>query len=136
MRGSWHSPARPAYPSIDLVLSECARSVLEGECQNAEKLASGYVQSCLMPKRPIRPVTKLLFEAMTLDIWPNSSAAIVDFGLESQSHYEALHAPIRAGQITLEQLDAALGSGSKLTALVRSTPANTHKEIVFRCLED
>ena len=84
----------------------------------------------------VRPVTKLVFEAMLLDVWPDSSAAIVDFGLESQRHYEALHGPIRSGQITLEQLDAALGSGSKLTALARTSDANPHKDIAFHCLND
>jgi len=84
----------------------------------------------------IRPVTARLFEAMLLDIWPDSAAAIVDFGLDSQAHYEALHSAIRAGEISAVQLDAALGNGAKLTALVRSSPSNPHKDIEFHCAGD
>lgn len=80
----------------------------------------------------IRPLTHTLFEAIALDMWPDSPAAIADFGLETEAHYEALYHPIRAGEITLEALDAALGNGPKLTALVRSAPSNPHKSIVFR----
>ncbi len=90
----------------------------------------------MKPSRPIRPVTQVLFNAMVLDLWPDSSAAIVDFGLDSQAHYEALHGPIRAGEITVEQLDEALGNGPRLTSLVRESQANPHKTIVFRCAGD
>jgi hypothetical protein len=86
--------------------------------------------------RPVRPVTRTLFNAIVLDTWPDSSAAIVDFGLDSQRHYEALHGPIRAGEITIEQLDGALGSGPKLTELVRQARSNPHKWIVFQCAGD
>lgn len=41
--------------------------------------------------------------------------------VQAQRHYEALHGSKRAGEITIMQLDDALGSGSKLTALVRQT---------------
>ena len=84
----------------------------------------------------VRPVTQVLFDAMLFDIWPDSSAAIVDFGLDSQEHYEALHGPIRAGEVSIEQLDDALGSGPKLTSLVRASSSNPHRDIVFRCAAD
>ncbi len=82
--------------------------------------------------RPIRPVTKVLYHSLVSDVWPDGSDAIVDFGLESQEHYEALYYPVRAEEISLSQLDDALGNGPKLTALVRSAKSNPHKGIVFR----
>ena len=78
----------------------------------------------------VRPVTQNLVESIMLDMWPRA-AAICDFGLDSQEHYEALHGPIRAGEVTPEQLDEALGNGKKLTKLARSLPSNPHKDIVF-----
>jgi hypothetical protein len=86
----------------------------------------------MMTPRPLRPVTKIMYHAILSDVWPDGTAAIVDFGLESQEHYEALYYPLRAGEITLGDLDDALGSGPKLTALVRSAGSNPHKGIVFR----
>ena len=80
---------------------------------------------------PLRPVTKILYHAILSDVWPDGTAAIVDFGLESQEHYEALYYPVRAEEITLADLDAALGNGPKLTVLVRSAKSNPHKGIVF-----
>ncbi len=85
----------------------------------------------MMTPKAIRPLTKRLYEAILTDVWPDGPAVIVDFGLESQEHYEALYYPLRAGEITIEQLDEALGSGPKLTALVRSAKSNPHKGIVF-----
>jgi hypothetical protein len=80
--------------------------------------------------RAIRPTTQNLVEAIWLDVWPRN-AAIVDFGLKSQQHYEALYYAVREGEITPEQLDAALGKGEKLTALARSAPSNPHRSITF-----
>jgi hypothetical protein len=80
--------------------------------------------------RAIRPVTQRLVEAVLFDVWPNHTA-IVDFGLDSQAHYEALYYPLRNGDITKEQLDAAVGDGEKLTELARSAPSNPHRGIVF-----
>lgn len=79
----------------------------------------------------LRDTTRNLVEAVLFDMWPRS-AAIIDFGLNSQRHYEALHYAIREGEITPEQLDAALGNGSELTALVRSAPSNPHRDVTFR----
>jgi hypothetical protein len=78
----------------------------------------------------LRPVTRSLITAMLLDVQP-SPAAMVDFGIDSQRHYEALYYPLREGEITGEQLDAAYGDGQKLTALARDAPSNPHKDISF-----
>ena len=80
--------------------------------------------------RPVRDTTRNLVTAIMLDTWPRAGA-IVDFGLDSQEHYESLYYGVREGEITPEALDAALGSGEKLTALARSSPSNPHRDITF-----
>jgi hypothetical protein len=78
----------------------------------------------------VRPVTRRLIDAIMLDTWPNHTA-IVDFGIDSQQHYEALYYPIREGEILPQALDEALGHGEKLTVLTREAASNPHKEIAF-----
>lgn len=84
------------------------------------------------PSEPVvpRPLTKQLVEAIAFDVWPGNAAAM-DFGLNSQEHYEALYYPVRNGEITAEQLERALGSGPRLTELANAAPSNPHKGIVF-----
>jgi hypothetical protein len=65
-----------------------------------------------------------------MDAWPNH-AAVVDFGIDSQKHYEALYFPIREAEIMPKVLDAALGDGPKLTALARESASNPHKDVEF-----
>lgn len=95
----------------------------------------------------VRPVTQSLFGLIMLDLMPGSPAVMADFGLDgwgatedrklaAHRRYEALYYPIRAGEITVEQLDQALGNGPKLTLLVRHAPSNPHKEIVFKTAWD
>ena len=81
--------------------------------------------------RPLRGTTRNLVEAIWADEWPRNGA-IVDFGLKSQEHYEALYYGVRAGEIRPEALDAALGKGGELTALARSARSNPHRKIEFR----
>jgi hypothetical protein len=78
----------------------------------------------------VRPTTRSLVTSILLDAWPNHAAA-VDFGIDSQKHYEALYFPIREGEITPTALDAALGDGPKLTALMRDAASNPHKDVEF-----
>lgn len=78
----------------------------------------------------VRPTTRHLVTSILFDAWPNHAAA-VDFGIDSQKHYEALYFPIREGEITPTALDAALGDGQKLTALVREAASNPHKDVQF-----
>ena len=78
----------------------------------------------------VRPVTRRLIESMMLDMWPNHTA-IVDFGIDSQSHYEALYYPIREGTMMPLALDDALGNGEKLTRLTRDAASNPHRDIEF-----
>jgi hypothetical protein len=78
----------------------------------------------------VRQTTRNLIESVMMDVWPRN-AAIIDFGLDSQQHYEALYYPIREMEIMPKALDEALGHGEKLTALVRESEGNPHKDIEF-----
>src|SRR5262249_9189832 len=78
----------------------------------------------------VRPTTLGLVMSMLTDSWPGH-AAVVDFGIDSRKHYEALYFPIREAEIMPEALDAALGNGPKLTALVRDAASNPHKDVEF-----
>jgi hypothetical protein len=78
----------------------------------------------------VRPTTRDVVQSMLFDEWPRAGA-IVDFGLDSQQHYEALYYPVRNQEIKPAALDAALGYGEKLTELTRAAPSNPHKEVEF-----
>jgi hypothetical protein len=79
----------------------------------------------------IRPTAIRTWQALLMDMWPDSPAAIADFWLTDQKHYEALYYPIRAAEITMEDLDQVLGDPEAITKLVNSMPSNPHKGIVF-----
>jgi len=83
------------------------------------------------PLAMVRPVAKTTYTAIVLDMWPDSPAAIADFFLTDQRRYEALWYPIRAGEITVEQLDRVLGDAAAITKLVNASPSNPHKGVVF-----
>jgi hypothetical protein len=76
-----------------------------------------------------------LVTSILLDAWPNQRA-IVDFGIDSQEHYEALYYPVRQHEITPDTLDRALGQGKALTMLVREAPSNPHEDIEFQTCWD
>jgi hypothetical protein len=78
----------------------------------------------------VRQTTSDLIHSVMADAWPRPGA-IVDFGLNSQEHYEALYHPIRAHEIMPSQLDAALGNGEALTWLARTARSNPHKDVEF-----
>ena len=78
----------------------------------------------------VRPVTRGLVINILLDQWP-SHTAVVDFGIDSQKHYEALYWPIREAEIMPKELDAALGDGPALTAMLRQAASNPHKDVTF-----
>ena len=65
-----------------------------------------------------RDTTRDLVQSVVRDEWPRNGA-IVDFGIDSQKHYEALYHPIREREIEPKQLDEALGDGDKLSELAR-----------------
>ena len=114
------------------------RAALENPKANRHILSRGFEAAndgpaaSPRPETPaLRDTTRNLVEAILLDAWPRAGA-IVDFGLDSQEHYEALYHGVRNGEITAEALDAASCNGERLTALARSAPGNPHKDIVFR----
>jgi len=78
----------------------------------------------------VSPVTQNLFDSMVMDMWPRP-AACVDFGIDTQNHYEALHAAIREGELTPEKLDEILGDGLAITEAVNKCKSNPHKGISF-----
>lgn len=83
----------------------------------------------------VKSVTAKMFISVLIDNWP-SPAACVDFGVDSQLHYEALYYPIRAGEISEVELDKVLGNGPEITKLVQSCESNPHKDIVFQTSYD
>jgi len=78
----------------------------------------------------VRDTTRSLVTSILMDAWPNH-AAVVDFGIDTQKHYEALYWPIREAEIMPKALDAALGDGPKLTTMTREAASNPHKDVEF-----
>jgi hypothetical protein len=76
-----------------------------------------------------RTVPRDVHQTMILDEWP-SEAGVVDFGLASQDHYAALQYAVRYDDVTVEQLDEALGSGRRIQALI--SERNPYRHVVFR----
>lgn len=80
-------------------------------------------------EREIREVTRAVYMALLLDVWPNA-AGIVDFGLKTDTHYGALQFAVKVHEVSIEELDAALGNGPALTALIRK--GNPYQGVQFR----
>lgn len=83
----------------------------------------------------------ILVQAIMLDQWPRISA-LVDFGLdnlpmaEGQKRYEAYYYPIRAGEITADQLHSAVGNGEALTKILQKCKSQRHKDVVIKTVYD
>ncbi len=80
----------------------------------------------------VRPLVQHLYDCLKAGVWPDGPTAITDFGIDSPAHYEALANAVVSGDITLQDLDAALGNGPLITRLTRKAGSNSNKEIVFR----
>jgi hypothetical protein len=78
----------------------------------------------------VRPLTEQLIDATHLDLWP-SVAVIVDFGIDSESHLGALQYAIKHGEVTPQELDAAMGNGAKLTEIAQRGD-NPYRDVTFR----
>ena len=65
----------------------------------------------------MRPLAPKMLDALLMDA-PLSPALRIDFGVDSMDHHRALQQAARDGA-TAEELDAALGSGPRLAALIR-----------------
>jgi hypothetical protein len=118
------------YERLDPVDQAVAAQLFADSHQRAQSGDKGGVSSRDDDLGALRPVTRGLVTALLLDAQP-SPAAMVDYGIDSQRHYEALYYPVREGEITGPQLEAAYGDGQKLTALARNAPSNPHKDITF-----
>jgi hypothetical protein len=99
--------------------------------ENVDRGTYGGTQAEPDTSAPVRDTTRSLVESIMRDVWPRRGA-IVDIGLDSQGHHEALYYLIREGETTPAQLDAAVGKGDALTALARPARRNPHKEVRFR----
>ena len=78
----------------------------------------------------MKQLTAALISAAASDLWP-SLATVVDFGLDTSSHFGALQYEIRHGRVTPEELDAACGDGPELTRLVRRHGDNPYRHVTF-----
>lgn len=84
-------------------------------------------------EREISGVTRAVFMALLLDVWPNA-AGIVDFGLKTDTHYGALQFAVKVHEVSIEELEAAQGNGPALTALIRK--GNPYWGVQFRTAWD
>jgi hypothetical protein len=80
----------------------------------------------------VKPLVQHLYDCLKKGVWPDGPAALTDFGIDTRDHFEALANAVVKGEITLEDLNSALGNGPLLTKLVRKARSNLHKDIVFR----
>ena len=76
----------------------------------------------------VRQLTKDCYALLIADK-PLRPAMIVDFGVDTPEHYQALQDAILAGA-TVEELDAALGKGKSQNALVAKYGVETN--VVFK----
>ncbi len=85
----------------------------------------------LPPKQayPVREVSRDSYRAILADEWP-SAAGVTDFGIKSPEHLGALQYEFRAGRVTLEQFDEALGWGPALTKLIGED--NPYRGVTFK----
>lgn len=79
---------------------------------------------------PVRPLTDDLINAALLDVWPKVPT-IVDFGIDSDRHLGALQYAIKYGEVTAQELDAAMGDGAKLTEIIQRGD-NPYRDVTFR----
>jgi hypothetical protein len=77
----------------------------------------------------VRPLTEQLITAVLLDAWPGR-AAVVDFGIDSAEHLVALQFAIKFGEVTPQELDAAMGNGAKLTEIAQRGD-NPYRDVTF-----
>jgi hypothetical protein len=87
-----------------------------------------------MSDEPIRPLTQELIDCCRLDVWPGL-ATVTDFGIESSSHLGAIQHALILETVTPAELDAAMGSGEKLTEIARRGQ-NPYGNVVFKTAWD
>jgi len=75
-----------------------------------------------------------LVNCLTHDVWP-SSAAVVDFGIATDRHRDALQHAVRTG-FSAYDLDRVTGEGPAITQLVRAAPGQQYADLEFRTAYD
>jgi ribosomal protein S18 acetylase RimI-like enzyme len=74
----------------------------------------------------------LLFYRMRVHSPPHAVMQVAEaFSLATPRHFEALRAAFNAAEITIEDLDRAIGKPEEMTAVVNRSPSNPEKGIVF-----
>ncbi len=82
----------------------------------------------------ISPLTKELINCCELDVWPGI-AAVVDFGIDSTSHFGAIQFAVREQLVTFWELDAAMGKGEALTEIAQRGK-NPYRDVTFKTAWD
>ena len=81
--------------------------------------------------------TRHLWETCVLDVDPRQSpAVIVDWGLRSDDHTQAMIRAISSGWVGIQELNHVFGNGPRITELVASCPAVGRKDLVFETAYD
>jgi hypothetical protein len=79
----------------------------------------------------VRDETRQLILSVLLDFhWPVPIACEA-FGIKTVKQYEALRKPLREAEIMPTELDAALGDGAKITALVRKFARSRYQDVAY-----
>lgn len=76
-----------------------------------------------------------LVKSIFMDVFP-SIAVCVDYGISSQTVYEAYYYPIKKGSLSADDLHKMAGDGKKLTEFLKNCKDNPHKEIVIKTIYD
>lgn len=89
------------------------------------------------PYRPLddESLATKLVEHLFLDTWP-SPATVMDWGIETGSHYGALQHAVLSSCVTAYELDRVAGDGPAITRLVRAVPEQPYRDIEFRTAWD
>ena len=83
----------------------------------------------------IRPVAQRMFD-YSFGMTVISPACIVDFGLDTEEHLLSLTTVVVNREVTVDQLDAALGDGPAITELVNGCKSNPFDGIIFKTAYD
>jgi hypothetical protein len=110
-----------------------APSTTKRRIMNEEEKGNKEGQGILEALNTVHEMTLELFSYFIAGEWPRPRV-LAAFGIESDDHYEALVHAVASDDVTLNELDRALGSGVALTALIRS--GNPYHGIEFRTMWD
>ncbi len=81
--------------------------------------------------RRISPVTQQVYTSMQNGQYPKASE-LMEFRILSQKQFAAVYHPVKAGEISLAQLEGARNDRVALTELARASPSNPYPDVDFR----